>query len=111
MEVHDSWNGERRSTDSLSGGEMFVCSLALALGLADSTNQGAMLESLFIDEGFGTLDQNYLNNVMDSLDRLRSSQGRLVGLVSHVTELRSRIPTRIYVKKGERAGSTIIAEY
>ena len=111
VEVHDSWNGERRSTDSLSGGEMFVCSLALALGLADSTNQGAMLESLFIDEGFGTLDQNYLNNVMDSLDRLRSSQGRLVGLVSHVTELRSRIPTRIYVKKGERAGSTIIAEY
>ena len=66
---------------------------------------------LFRSEGFGTLDQNYLNNVMDSLDRLRSSQGRLVGLVSHVTELRSRIPTRIYVKKGERAGSTIIAEY
>lgn len=111
VEVHDSWNGERRSTDSLSGGEMFVCSLALALGLADSTNQGAMLESLFIDEGFGTLDQNYLNNVMDSLDRLRSSQGRLVGLVSHVTELRSRIPTRIYVKKGERTGSTIVPEY
>ena len=111
VEVHDSWNGERRSTDSLSGGEMFVCSLALALGLADSSSQGAMLESLFIDEGFGTLDQNYLNNVMDSLDRLRSSQGRLVGLVSHVTELRSRIPTRIYVKKGERSGSTIISEY
>lgn len=111
VEVHDSWNGERRSTDSLSGGEMFVCSLALALGLADSTNQGAMLESLFIDEGFGTLDQNYLNNVMDSLDRLRSSQGRLVGLVSHVTELRSRIPTRVYVKKGERSGSTIVSEY
>lgn len=111
LEVHDSWNGERRSTESLSGGETFVCSLALALGLADSTKQVTTLESLFIDEGFGTLDQNYLNNVMNSLDRLRSSSGRLVGLVSHVTELRSRIPTRIHVVKGDRGGSTIDPQY
>lgn len=111
LEVHDSWNGERRSTESLSGGETFVCSLALALGLADSTKQVTTLESLFIDEGFGTLDQNYLNNVMNSLDRLRSSSGRLVGLISHVTELRSRIPTRIHVIKGDRGGSTIDPQY
>ena len=111
LEVHDSWNGERRSTESLSGGETFVCSLALALGLADSTKQVTTLESLFIDEGFGTLDQNYLNNVMNSLDRLRSSSGRLVGLVSHVTELRTRIPTRIHVIKGDRGGSTIDPQY
>jgi exonuclease SbcC len=103
--VRDAWTGEERLADSLSGGETFICSLALALGLADAVKQGHGLESLFIDEGFGTLDQTYLQNVMSSLDRLRSS-GKLVGIISHVTELRQRIPTQLHVIKGQ-SGSTL----
>jgi len=102
--VRDAWTGEERLADSLSGGETFICSLALALGLADAVKQGQGLESLFIDEGFGTLDQTYLQNVMNSLDRLRSS-GKLVGIISHVTELRQRIPTQIHVIKGQSGSS------
>ena len=103
--VTDSWTGESRPSYTLSGGETFVCSLALALGLANSVKQGAGLDSLFIDEGFGTLDQTYLESVMQSLDRLRST-GKLIGLISHVSELKQRIPTRVHVIKG-RQGSTI----
>ena len=102
--VRDAWTGEQRLADTLSGGETFICSLALALGLADAVKQGQGLESLFIDEGFGTLDQTYLQNVMSSLDRLRSS-GKLVGIISHVTELRQRIPTQIHVIKGQSGSS------
>ena len=103
--VTDSWTGESRPSYTLSGGETFVCSLALALGLANAVKQGAGLDSLFIDEGFGTLDQTYLESVMQSLDRLRST-GKLIGLISHVSELKQRIPTRVHVIKG-RQGSTI----
>lgn len=103
--VLDAWTGEERLADTLSGGETFICSLALALGLADAVKHGQGLESLFIDEGFGTLDQTYVQNVMSSLDRLRSS-GKLVGIISHVTELRQRIPTQIHVIKGQ-SGSSI----
>jgi exonuclease SbcC len=103
--VTDSWTGESRPSYTLSGGETFVCSLALALGLANAVKQGAGLDSLFIDEGFGTLDQTYLESVMQSLDRLRST-GKLIGLISHVSELKQRIPTRIHVIKG-RQGSTV----
>ena len=102
--VRDAWTGEERLANTLSGGETFICSLALALGLADAVKQGQGLESLFIDEGFGTLDQTYLQNVMSSLDRLRSS-GKLVGIISHVTELRQRIPTQIHVIKGQSGSS------
>jgi exonuclease SbcC len=102
--VRDAWTGEQRLADTLSGGETFICSLALALGLADAVKQGQGLESLFIDEGFGTLDQTYLQNVMSSLDRLRSS-GKLVGIISHVTELRQRIPTQIHVVKSQSGSS------
>ena len=106
--VRDFWTGQDRDTASLSGGETFLASLALALGLADVVTAeagGAPIEALFIDEGFGTLDEDTLEEVMDVLDGLRDG-GRIVGLVSHVAELRQRVPAQVRVHKG-RSGSDL----
>lgn len=106
--VLDEWTGERRPPTSLSGGETFVVSLALALGLADVIGEeagGIEVDTLFVDEGFGTLDPDTLDQVMDRIDELRSG-GRAVGVVSHVTELRHRITTQVHVRPS-RTGSTI----
>ncbi|WP_269915267.1 AAA family ATPase [Acinetobacter sp. HY1485] len=93
---HDM-NGEIRPVLSLSGGETFLVSLALALAIANMASGSMKLESLFIDEGFGTLDPTSLHIVMDALDRLQS-QGRKVVLISHVQEMHERIPVQIQVK-------------
>ncbi|GAB2458115.1 hypothetical protein GCM10027062_42620 [Nocardioides hungaricus] len=106
--VRDDWSGEARDPATLSGGETFVVSLALALGLADVVTQeagGADLDTLFVDEGFGSLDADTLDDVMDTLDALRDG-GRVVGVVSHVAEMRDRIPTQLLVRK-DRRGSTL----
>lgn len=108
LDVLDDYSGVVRPAKTLSGGESFLASLSLALGLADvvaSETGGALLDTLFIDEGFGTLDAETLDIVMDTLDGLRAG-GRVVGLVSHVEELRQRIPTRLRVRKA-RTGSTL----
>jgi exonuclease SbcC len=108
LKVVDEWTGARRETSSLSGGESFYTALALALGLADvvaAEAGGAVVETLFVDEGFGSLDEDTLDEVMDVLDGLRSG-GRAVGLVSHVPDLRQRIPSRLEVVK-TRLGSTL----
>lgn len=108
LEVMDAWTGVRRATSTLSGGEAFYTSLALALGLADVVSAeagGVHLDTLFIDEGFGSLDEDTLDEVMDTLDDLRSG-GRAVGIVSHLAELRQRIGVRLEVDKSER-GSTL----
>ena len=108
LEVVDEWTGDVRAPSSLSGGETFVVSLSLALGLADVVTQeagGTEIETLFIDEGFGMLDADTLDDVMDRLDGLRAG-GRTVGVVSHVTEVRNRIPTQVHVEKG-RTGSAV----
>ena len=108
LEIVDQWTGDARDPATLSGGETFVVSLSLALGLADVVTQeagGTEIETLFVDEGFGTLDADTLDDVMDRLDGLRAG-GRTVGVVSHVSELRNRIPTQVHVEKG-RSGSTI----
>ena len=89
---------ERRSTRSLSGGERFLASLALALGLCSLEGRGSFVDTLFIDEGFGTLDQGTLDVAMDALERLHG-QGRKVGVISHVELLRQRIPVQIRVEK------------
>jgi DNA repair protein SbcC/Rad50 len=102
----DSWTGVDRDTSTLSGGETFLASLALALGLADVVTAeagGARIEALFVDEGFGSLDEDTLEEVMTVLDGLREG-GRMVGIVSHVAELRQRIPAQVRVRKGQ-AGS------
>ena len=104
----DAWTGFDRDTATLSGGETFLASLALALGLADvvtAESAGTPMEALFVDEGFGTLDEDTLDEVMNVLDGLRAG-GRLVGIVSHVTELRQRIPAQVHVRKG-RTGSRV----
>ena len=106
--VRDDWSGESRDPATLSGGETFVVSLALALGLADvimNEAGGQMLDTLFVDEGFGSLDADTLDDVLDVLDTLREG-GRIIGVVSHVTEMRERIPTQLAVAKG-RDGSTL----
>ncbi len=108
LRIRDEWSGESRDPVTLSGGETFVVSLALALGLADVIAHeagGSELETLFVDEGFGTLDADTLDHVMDTLDSLRDG-GRVVGVVSHVAELRDRIPTQLHVRK-QRSGSTL----
>ncbi len=108
LEVLDAWTGEARAPSTLSGGETFVVSLALALGLADVVTQesgGLRVDTLFIDEGFGMLDPDTLDDVMDRIDALRAG-GRTVGVVSHVTELRGRIPTQVHVSR-RRTGSAI----
>ncbi|HXD29397.1 MAG TPA: AAA family ATPase [Arthrobacter sp.] len=107
LHVLDAWTGQRRDTQTLSGGESFMASLALALGLADVIQQqsgGIDIETLFVDEGFGSLDEGALEMVMDALDGLRRG-GRVVGLVSHVAEMKQRIPAQLRVRK-ERTGST-----
>jgi DNA repair protein SbcC/Rad50 len=104
----DSWTAVDRDTSTLSGGETFLASLALALGLADVVTAeagGARIEALFVDEGFGSLDEDTLEEVMTVLDGLRDG-GRLVGIVSHVAELRQRIPAQVRVRKGQ-AGSNL----
>ena len=89
---------EIRTVYSLSGGESFLVSLALALGLASLSSSKMKVESLFIDEGFGSLDPNTLNIAMDALERLHN-QGRKVGVISHVQEMTERIPVQIKVSK------------
>ncbi|TYB42793.1 AAA family ATPase [Actinomadura chibensis] len=108
LRVADAWTGLDRDPVTLSGGESFITSLSLALGLADVVTAeagGAEIGTLFVDEGFGTLDEDTLDEVMDVLDGLRDG-GRAVGVVSHVAELRARIPAQLRVTK-DRTGSTV----
>ncbi|WP_432042085.1 AAA family ATPase [Streptomyces cadmiisoli] len=108
LHVVDAWTGRERDTATLSGGETFFASLALALGLADVVTDeagGVRLDTLFIDEGFGSLDDETLDEVLDVLDSLRE-RDRSVGIVSHVADLRRRIHARLEVVKG-RTGSTL----
>ncbi|MFC8038513.1 AAA family ATPase [Paenarthrobacter sp. NPDC057355] len=112
LEVVDEWTGQRRDTSTLSGGESFMASLALALGLADVVQQeagGVDIETLFVDEGFGSLDEQALEQVMDALEGLRDG-GRVVGLVSHVAEMKQRITSQLQVVKGRNGSSVRFAE-
>ena len=98
---------ERRSIHSLSGGESFLVSLALALGLASLTSNRLRIESLFIDEGFGSLDPETLNTAMNALMHLEA-QGRKVGVISHVTEMTDAIPVQVKIVKGRNGASRIV---
>lgn len=111
IEVFDQYTGCARPANTLSGGESFLASTALALGLADTVQAyagGVRLDTIFIDEGFGTLDSETLDTVLRVLSSLQES-GRLVGIISHVPELRERITTRLHVNKTNR-GSTAAFE-
>jgi exonuclease SbcC len=101
--------GEVRSVNSLSGGESFLVSLALALGLASLSSNRVRVESLFIDEGFGSLDSETLGVAMDALDALQS-MGRKVGVISHVQEMTERIATKVLVRPGGGGSSSVVVE-
>ncbi|MFD2759044.1 AAA family ATPase [Gulosibacter faecalis] len=109
LEVADIYTGISRTPQSLSGGETFLVSLALALGLADVVSAqagGISLDTLFIDEGFGSLDAETLETAMRTLDHLRAS-GRTVGVISHVTSMHERIPTHIEVRQLDDGSSRL----
>ena len=106
LNVIDHYNGSERSVKTLSGGETFQASLSLALGLADeiqSNAGGIRLDAMFVDEGFGSLDEEALNQAMKALYSLAEGQ-RMVGIISHVSELKERISRRITVTKNRKTG-------
>ena len=98
--------GETRLVDTLSGGEKFLISLSLALGLSDLASNNVSIGSLFIDEGFGTLDSNTLETVISTLETLKA-QGKMIGIISHVDSLKERIPVQIQVSKKSNGVSTV----
>jgi len=107
LEVLDAFTGFARPASSLSGGEKFLASISLALGLSDvivSRSGGVALDSIFIDEGFGSLDDETLDRAMVALDRIRGE--RVIGIISHVAELRTRVPVLVEVMKSN-TGSKI----
>lgn len=108
LNVIDHYNGSERSADTLSGGEAFLASLSLALGLSDEVQAaagGIRMDTLFVDEGFGSLSENALDQAMRALAGL-SEGSRLVGIISHVAELKERIDRQIIVRKNKTGGST-----
>jgi exonuclease SbcC len=107
LQVEDrDMGGEARATRSLSGGERFLVSLALALALSRMGGKGGLAATLFIDEGFGSLDPASLDLAIDALESLQS-QGRQVGVISHVEAMKDRIPTRIAVRK-QGGGKSVV---
>ena len=108
LDVIDHYNGGQRSVKSLSGGESFQASLALALGLSDTVQEeagGIRLDAMFIDEGFGTLDEGALRNALQALLEL-AADTRLVGVISHVPELKEKIERQIRIRKQPEGGSS-----
>ena len=109
IEVLDAYTGRLRSPQSLSGGETFLASLALALGLAEvvtSRAGGIRLDTLFVDEGFGSLDPETLELAMRTLDELRAG-GRTVGVISHVDAMKEQLPAQVTVEAAGQGPSTI----
>ena len=109
LDVVDHYNGTERSVKTLSGGESFKASLSLALGLSDEIQAsagGIQLDTMFVDEGFGSLDEESLQQAMRALSRLAEGN-RLVGIISHVPELREKIDRQIIVRKDRSGGSRV----
>jgi exonuclease SbcC len=109
VEIRDAHTGRARPTQSLSGGETFLASLALALGLAEVVTGragGIRLDTLFIDEGFGSLDPETLDVAMRTLDELRQG-GRTIGLISHVETMKDQVPAQLHVEASAQGPSVI----
>lgn len=112
LDVIDHYNGSKRSVKTLSGGESFKASLSLALGLSDeiqSSAGGIRLDTMFVDEGFGSLDEESLNQAISALEGLSEGE-RLVGIISHVAELKERIDKQLVVTKDKLGGSRVRIE-
>lgn len=101
--IDSDFADQERPTDNLSGGETFIVSLALALGLAQMASNNVRIDSLFLDEGFGTLDDDSLEKALNALSSL-NAQGKTVGLISHVDQIKERIPSKIVVKRSAQPG-------
>jgi exonuclease SbcC len=111
LTVLDQYQGNiQRSVTTLSGGESFLISLALALSLSDMASKNVKLESLFIDEGFGTLDQDTLEIAMNTLEKLQTESQKTVGVISHVETLKERINVQIKLQKDAMGYSSILVE-
>jgi exonuclease SbcC len=108
LSVLDTWQGDSvRDTETLSGGESFLVSLALALALSDLVSSKTSIDSLFLDEGFGTLDNDTLEIALDALDNLNAS-GKMIGIISHVEALKERIAVQIKVEKQSGLGVSVL---
>jgi exonuclease SbcC len=101
--IDGDMGAKRRTSQNLSGGETFLLSLALALGLSRMGGSNLKVDTLFLDEGFGTLDEETLSHALGALERLHAAKGKLIGVISHVQGVRERIATHITVSP--RAGS------
>ncbi|WP_413692636.1 SbcC/MukB-like Walker B domain-containing protein [Psychromonas sp. KJ10-2] len=109
LQVIDLWQANAvRDVKTLSGGESFLVSLGLALALSNLVSHKTQIESLFLDEGFGTLDAGTLEVALEALERLNAS-GKLIGIISHVDALKERINHQIHVTKGTSAGFSQLA--
>src|SRR5699024_7145125 len=107
LDVYDAYTGQTRDVKTLSGGEKFNASLCLALGMSDviqSFQGNIAIDTMFIDEGFGTLDEESLNKAIDTLIDLQQS-GRMIGVISHVQELKTIFPARLDVEKTKEGHS------
>ncbi|UXJ04128.1 SbcC/MukB-like Walker B domain-containing protein [Morganella morganii] len=112
LQITDTWQADtQRDTKTLSGGETFLVSLALALALSDLVSHKTQIESLFLDEGFGTLDQETLDIALDALDNLNAT-GKTIGVISHIEAMKERIAVQISVRKMNGLGiSKLSPEY
>ncbi|MFZ6050922.1 SbcC/MukB-like Walker B domain-containing protein [Halocola ammonii] len=105
--IDDHMGGQRRSVKTLSGGETFVLSLSLALALSDLASKNVEINSLFIDEGFGTLDPETLDQTLDTLEKLQTESSKIIGIISHVEALKERISTQIQLERNGQGYSSL----
>jgi len=109
LDIIDHVNGTQREVSTLSGGESFMASLCLALGMSDEVQARASsvhIDAMFVDEGFGSLDDNAINNALEALKDLSGSD-KIIGIISHVKELQERIDNQILITKDKSGGSKI----
>ncbi|MGB7842634.1 MAG: SbcC/MukB-like Walker B domain-containing protein, partial [Salinimicrobium sp.] len=105
--IDEHMGGQRRSVKTLSGGETFILSLSMALALSDLASKNVEINSLFIDEGFGSLDPETLDQTLDTLEKLQAESSKTIGIISHVDSLKERIATQIQLKRNGQGYSSL----
>jgi exonuclease SbcC len=105
--IDEHMGGQRRSVKTLSGGETFLLSLSMALALSDLASRNVEINSLFIDEGFGTLDPETLDQTLDTLEKLQAESSKTIGVISHVDSLKERIATQVRLTRNGQGYSSL----